>query len=306
MKCTITYTIDTFQGAEELRKYPTFLRRLVSYWLPQLRRVKESQATMERLLTPVVRERIEQMNAGKELKSDMTTWNIQNASPDKKADITYQAHAQLLASLAAIHTTSMQSSHSWLDLAAHPEYLEPLREEIASVLATEPDGFLSKTSMPKLKKLDSFLKESQRHNPIGLTTFDRKVTGDVTLPDGTRLPRGTLITTAASEIARDPALWEEPEAFDGFRFEKLRQLPGNENRHQFVTTGVDSMHFGHGKHACPGRFFAANEIKLFLVHLIMNYDVKLPDGEERPKNIESMSGCRPDYTKPILLKKRRV
>jgi len=32
--------------------------------------------------------------------------------------------------------------------------------------------------------------------------------------------------------------------------------------------------FGHGRHACPGRFFAATEMKLLLAYIIMNYDIK--------------------------------
>ena len=302
------YTIEVFQAAAQLQRYPRYLRRLASLWVPQMKSLRESQETMERLIGPVVRERLEQLQRGEKLKSDMTTWNILNTDPDRRGDIAFQARAQLIMSLAAIHTTSIQSSHTWLDLAAHPEYLEPLREEIAAVQATEPDGILSKTSMPKLKKLDSFLKESQRYNPMGATSFDRRVmTPYLTLPDGTKLPHGTNITVATSAIAHDPMLWEEPDRFDGFRFAKLRQTPGNENRYQFATTGPESMFFGHGKHACPGRFFAANEIKLFLVYLIMNYDVKLPEGMGRPANMpQALGGVRPDPEAKMLMRRRKV
>lgn len=69
----------------------------------------------------------------------------------------------------------MATSHALYDLAAHPEYVAPLREEIEQVIAEdgyEVDGSgmknLKKQSLPKLKKLDSFLKESQRFSPPGL------------------------------------------------------------------------------------------------------------------------------------------
>lgn len=59
------------------------------------------------------------------------------------------------------------------DLLGRPEYIEPLREEIAEVIkedGVEKDEngqvFLSKSSMGKLKKLDSFIKESQRTSPL--------------------------------------------------------------------------------------------------------------------------------------------
>ena len=77
---------------------------------------------------------------------------------------------------AAIHTTSQATFHAILDMAARPQYIQPLREEIDRVL--QEDGYehdndghtkLKKSSMPKLRKLDSFLKESQRFSPPGLS-----------------------------------------------------------------------------------------------------------------------------------------
>lgn len=38
--------------------------------------------------------------------------------------------------------------------------------------------------------------------------------------------------------------------------------------------------FGHGEHACPGRFFAANEVKVMLCHLVMKYDWTLTPGTD--------------------------
>lgn len=33
--------------------------------------------------------------------------------------------------------------------------------------------------------------------------------------------------------------------------------------------------FGYGKHACPGRFFAGNELKLILVKMLEKYEIGL-------------------------------
>ena len=73
----------------------------------------------------------------------------------------------LAGSFAAIHTTTMTLTNVLYDLAAHPEYAEVLREEIQCISAEEPSGILRKKTMPKLRKLDSFIKESQRINPLG-------------------------------------------------------------------------------------------------------------------------------------------
>ena len=59
-------------------------------------------------------------------------------------------------------------SHALYDLAASPEYIEPLREEVEAITAAE--GW-TKAAMGKMRKLDSFLKESQRFNGIGLSAL---------------------------------------------------------------------------------------------------------------------------------------
>lgn len=70
-------------------------------------------------------------------------------------------------SLAAIHTTSNLLTNIMYDLAAYPEYIQALRDEIAAVIAE--DGTLKKTSLLKLKLMDSVMKESQRTNPVSLS-----------------------------------------------------------------------------------------------------------------------------------------
>lgn len=52
---------------------------------------------------------------------------------------------------------------------------------------------------------------------------------------------------------------------------------------QLVTTTADFPAFGYGHHACPGRFFAAHEVKLVMCHLLLKYDWKLADGADEPK-----------------------
>lgn len=43
--------------------------------------------------------------------------------------------------------------------------------------------------------------------------------------------------------------------------------------------------FGFGKHACPGRFFALNEMKIFVAHMVLNYDVVCLDRRPELTNV---------------------
>lgn len=87
---------------------------------------------------------------------------------DKK-DYHFQAVSALAYNAASIHTTSQLVTNSFYDLAARPEYIEILREEAKHVL-NESGGEWPLDDMAKLKKMDSFMKEVQRHQgaPVGI------------------------------------------------------------------------------------------------------------------------------------------
>ena len=62
------------------------------------------------------------------------------------------------------HVMLQSFGHALFFLAEHPEYIQPLREEVDSIV--EKEGW-SKASLAKMRKIDSFLKESQRLVGIG-------------------------------------------------------------------------------------------------------------------------------------------
>lgn len=53
----------------------------------------------------------------------------------------------------------------------------------------------------------------------------------------------------------------------------------------------------------PGRFFAVNEIKAMLAHVLLNYDVKLADGK-RPECIWQQGLSAPNPFAKVLFRKR--
>lgn len=74
----------------------------------------------------------------------------------------------LSVNFAAIHTTSVTMSHILFSLAAEPHYHEPLRQEIEQII--EEHG-LTKDSLAKMVKLDSFMKEVMRTHPLGASEY---------------------------------------------------------------------------------------------------------------------------------------
>lgn len=110
----------------------------------------------------------------------------------------------------------------------------------------------------------------------------RVATAKVKLPDGLEIPRGTRLVVT-NDLMRSASVWEDPDRFDPHRFMRMRENPREEHLAHLVTTSPNHMGFGHGNHACPGRFFAANELKVVLSHLLLKYDWKLAPGvQPRP------------------------
>jgi hypothetical protein len=64
--------------------------------------------------------------------------------------------------------------------------------------------------------------------------------------------------------------------FDGYRFSRMREMPGNEAKYQATSTGPGQFTFGHGSNACPGRFFALYIMKIVMIFVLRNYDIQLP------------------------------
>lgn len=149
--------------------------------------------------------------------------------------------------------------------------------------------------------------------------MQRVTTSNVTLSTGHTLPPNTRFAFASQSIHRSPLTttfspeynpisYSPPDVFDGLRFYKLREMAGKENRHQFVTTAPDSLSFGHGIHACPGRFFASNEIKVVLIELLRNWDVRLKGdterkGGDRPPSFIKETACVPNMQAVLEFKR---
>ncbi|KAH8691730.1 cytochrome P450 monooxygenase, partial [Phaeosphaeriaceae sp. PMI808] len=123
----------------------------------------------------------------------------------------------------------------------------------------------------------SAIKEAQRLRPSGKLQMRRAATKDVVLDGGVKLSKGQRVQVDTSPMW-DPSVYPNPDTYDMYRFLRLREQSGGAQKGQLVTTTPDFLPFGHGTYACPGRFFASNEIKLALCHLLLKYDWRLAPG----------------------------
>lgn len=140
----------------------------------------------------------------------------------------------------------------------------------------------------------------QRFTNIESASFQRKVLKPFVLSNGQVIPAGVIVEVPAGSIAADSSIFENAGVFDHLRYYNLRQSKGNQKsgtkaaevvaNSQFISVSESSLTFGYGRHACPGRFFAANEIKMIMANILLHYEVKNPEGvTERHKNIRNGS-----------------
>jgi len=125
-----------------------------------------------------------------------------------------------------------------------------------------------------------------------------------TFKDGLHLPKGTMIQHLHSGILQDPDFFEDPETFDPWRFLKKRQ-EGDPNKFQFASLSEAETIFGAGFHACPARNYATDIMKLVLVHLLTNYDIKYDsDTQTRPPQMTHDSATLPSLATSILYREK--
>ncbi|KAJ5987871.1 hypothetical protein N7481_003081 [Penicillium waksmanii] len=314
---SVNYTIDAFNAARELRQWLTILRPVAQYFLKTTRKLRNHLSQGKLIIDAEIKRRHQaaENNAKSESETeprlqDTLDWFEQlSKSSGRSVNV---SNGQIALSMAAIHTTSNLLTNIMYDLAAYPEYIQPLRDEIRAVVAE--DGCLKKSSLLKLKLMDSVMKETQRLQPVSMISLNRLARKEIPLSDGTVIPKGAMIGVS-THTNEDETIYPSPQIYDGYRFYKKRQEPGNEQRFQFVTTSRESFGFGHGVHACPGRFFAANESKIFLVHLLLKYDWKLKGGDGdggagggvagRPANFDHGTEIITDPRVELLFRSRR-
>ncbi|EFQ99625.1 ent-kaurene oxidase [Nannizzia gypsea CBS 118893] len=281
----ITYTINTFMSVRALRSYPSFLHPLARWLLPECRKCQAQVRQARKILHPIIQKRTG---------SDDTFQWLVDVAAGRPFD---QAAAQLAFAVAALHTTTELLKQTLLDICMHLDLVQPIRDEVEE--AVSQHGWTT-AGLFKMQILDSVIKESQRLKPGMLVNLERKALRDVILPSGMKLSKGTNVAVDSSAMW-DPEIYPNPAVYDGYRFLRLRQ-DGN-GAAALVSTSQDHFAFGVGKPICPGRFFAANELKVALANILLNYDVKIA-GDREPKIVEVGFEMLCDPEAKLMVKRR--
>ncbi|KAH9218017.1 cytochrome P450 [Leptodontidium sp. 2 PMI_412] len=288
---TCDFAVNRYTSADDVRAWPPALAYFVAPFIPSVRRLRQSRAYVKKQLTPMYEElkRREELGVDSKAKYRKGSYGYEWLWSGTPEVVTLDdfSDTMMRTLIASIHTTAKTISIALVDLLSQPQYLPTLREEARQ--AARPDGSID---IDRLFAMDCFLKESQRLTPVFLITMNRIVTQPYTFKvSGLHLPVGTMTTAATAAIATDPDTFGvDSNSFDGHRFARLREAnDAGQSAFKMGMATEDSLGFGLGSQACPGRFFAVNQIKLMLAKFLTRWDLTLE------KNGVKYEGGRPTY-----------
>lgn len=197
---------------------------------------------------------------------DFFTWTYRTAQAEGRHDEMQperMAKRILPLNFASIHTTSLTGYEAIVEiLNAGPDVVRQLREEVYRI--TQEEGGCTRAGLTRMYRLDSAIRESQRLSPIALTFNHRKVVAKegIVLPDGTHIKQGTIISCPWMSIASDTEVYDKPGEYDPFRYSRAREAyeamtPEEKakvdllklKQSGIVTTSIQHLAFGHGRHA---------------------------------------------------------
>ncbi|CAG8731014.1 5949_t:CDS:2, partial [Funneliformis mosseae] len=147
-----------------------------------------------------------------------------------------------------------------------------------------------------MEKLDSMLKETFRVYAVAIP--HKLMSPYYTFSSGHQIPKGRNVYIRVSEIHNDDNLYgQNSKEFDAFRHVKSKSPASHIEKNYLI--------FGFGKHACPGRFFAVNEIKVALHYLLLKYNIRKV-GDEKIKPIRMGPLLFPNENEGIIFEKKKT
>lgn len=295
--------------------FPKFMRPIIGalFYVPNFFHLRKTA----RLLKPTFDERLTFTLANPKSEKDpqdhlqMMLREAQQNYPDELTlrEITNRV---AMSNMGSYHQTTIALTNIMFDiLQSDPEFntIAVLREEIRSIIGANTEWTKAKVS--KMVRCDSVLRESLRLHSLGKRSIMRQVKVDgLVTEDGITLPKGCYVSIF-SLAGVDGERFEDPEKFDPFRFSRQRENAAPEvptGNLSFVTTGIDNLAFGHGKHACPGRFLVDFEMKMTLAYVLNNYDLAMPEEYKgkRPKSEWLAEAMMPPAQGRIRIRRREI
>uniref|UniRef100_A0A7N0V178 Cytochrome P450 n=1 Tax=Kalanchoe fedtschenkoi TaxID=63787 RepID=A0A7N0V178_KALFE len=170
---------------------------------------------------------------------------------------------------ASLDTAAVAVEWAMAHLMKSPSMLAEAQDELERV--TGPDKAMTELDFPKLQYLRCVVKETLRLHPSTPLMLPHKAKVETKI-GGYDVPKGASVAVNVWAIARDPAVWKDPHAFQPERFLSV----------DIDMTGRDFrfLPFGSGRRMCPGAQLGINLVMLMLGRLLHHFSWRVEEGQE--------------------------
>lgn len=156
------YATAGFRAAEEMRKWPEFIRPILALFHPSCRRAARIILDARAIMGPIIEQRHRERASPDYVPyNDAIEW-IEHVANGQAYD---PVLSQLTLSVVAIHTSTDLLCQAISDIARNGDIIQALRKEISECIAVS--GW-NKSALYNMKLLDSCVKESQRMKPTAI------------------------------------------------------------------------------------------------------------------------------------------
>jgi cytochrome P450 len=295
--------LSCIPSALVLNAFPDWLKPTASKLTTIVSRIYVERCM--RYLNPMFTQRIADAEALKKdpnsrapLPNDLITWAVNDALDrgEAREGLERLLIARLfMVNFAAVETSTATITNTLYDLftmAPEENFAEAVQGEALSVFKNVGDP-PNKEDVLKLVRIDSAIKETLRQRTI-FVALQRQVVdpNGVTTDEGLYLPGGSRLAISAIGVHNDDDYWADATRYDAFRHCQISKKTTENSKadsgkaengqpnplqtfsHSLAAASEHYMPFGLGRHSCPGRTFAADEMKLIIGHIFQRYDIK--------------------------------
>ncbi|ORX59008.1 cytochrome P450 [Hesseltinella vesiculosa] len=265
-----------------LEPFPS-LMKLRMYWIGKTSPlVKRYRKQVSRVLRPEIERRmaaLKQNDSSWERPDDILQRMLENYDAPPHVDTTEYVMAWLTFLIfVGVNTTTENTSLVLCRMLQHPTIADELYKEQVDVLESlgadsqQGPAVFTRDILNRMPKLDSLIRETGRAKNIYLHMPHCNTSNQtIVLSSGAVVPPGKNVIIDSYASHNDPVAQnaQDLDQFQPFRFVNQDKLA--------TKAGEDFLFFGMGKHGCPGRWFAVQQMKIILSILIQSYHFETID-----------------------------
>ncbi|KAI0319946.1 cytochrome P450 [Amylostereum chailletii] len=182
---------------------------------------------------------------------------------------------------AGIDTTAAGISYAIMAAACHPDAQAQVQSELDSVVGGERCPTFS--DFDALPLLRAFVLETLRWRPISAAGIQHRATQDIVYGEYV-IPKGAVVVANHWAISRDPALFDDADAFNLARWFDTDREDADVGGHVRLRHDLIFPGFGFGRRVCPGQDLALSSLTLNIASLLHTFEIS----QDPARPIDSM------------------